>query len=191
MKVVAINGSARKGGNTAIMLNIVMDELKSEGIETEMIELGGKALRGCIACYKCFENKDKQCAVKSDAMNEHLEKVFAADGLLLGSPSYYCNVSAEMKAFIDRCGLVQGANGGLLARKVGAAVSPARRAGAVETFQAMNRLFLYCQMFVPGSTYWNIGIGREKGEVTGDEEGIRTMENLGKNMAWLMKKVYA
>ncbi len=189
MKVIAFNGSGRKGGNTAILVETVLNELSQEGIETEFIELAGKTLQGCIACYKCFQNKDQKCSVDKDNLNEYLAKMIKADGILLGSPVYFTDVTAGMKALIERSGMVSTANGGLFKRKVGAAVVAVRRAGAVRTFDTLNHLFQYNEMFIPGSTYWNVGIGRDPGEVKDDEEGIRTMKNLGKNMAWLLKKV--
>ncbi len=191
MKVVAFNGSSRKDGNTAILLGAVLEELAKEGIETELIQMAGKQLQGCIACYKCFENKDRKCSVNSDKLNEYLGKMIEADGMILGSPVYYADATATIKALIERSGFVSTANGGLFTHKVGAAVAAVRRAGAIRTFDTLNHLFQYSQMFIVGSTYWNMGIGRNPGEVRDDAEGMRTMENLGKNMAWLLKKIYA
>ncbi len=189
MKVVAFNGSARKNGNTAILLNYVLGELKKEGIETEMIQLAGQKIHGCLACYKCFKNKDKQCAVKDDVANDCIRKMIEADGILLGSPTYFSGVTTEMKALIDRAGFVARANGDMFMRKVGAAVVAVRRGGEIHAFDSINHFFLIEQMIVPGSIYWNMGFGREKGEVEKDEEGIRTMKVLGQNMAWLLKKI--
>lgn len=190
MKVVAFNGSGRKDGNTCILLNIVLGELTKEGIETELIQLAGKAPQGCIACYKCFDNKDQKCAVTTDRLNEYLAKMIEADGILLGSPVYFADASASIKALIERCGMVSGANGGLLKRKVGAAVAAVRRAGAIRAFDTMNHLFQHAQMIIVGSSYWNLGIGRDPGQVKDDGEATRTMETLGKNMAWLLKKIH-
>jgi len=189
MKVVAFNGSARKTGNTTILLNLVLDELKKKKIETELIQLAGKPLQGCIACYKCFQNKDKRCAVKKDALNEYLQKMIEADGILLGSPTYFADISAGMKALIERCGMVSRANGDLFKRKAGAGVVAARRAGAIHAFSSLNHFFLIGQMIVPGSSYWNVAIGRDPGEVKNDDEGVQTMKTLGQNMAWLLKKL--
>jgi multimeric flavodoxin WrbA len=189
MKVVAFNGSARKDGNTAIMLNYVLAELQKERIETELYQLAGKKIRGCIACYKCVENQDQRCSVKNDVLNECLEKMIEADGIILGSPTYFTDVTAEMKALIDRAGLVVKVNGDILRRKVGAAVVAVRRAGSIHVFDTLNHFFFISQMIVPGSVYWNMGIGRNIGEVEDDEEGIRTMTILGENMAWLLKKI--
>jgi multimeric flavodoxin WrbA len=190
MKVVAINGSARKDGNTAILINNVFQELEKEGIGTELIQLAGKKIRGCIACMKCFENKDQRCANKDDILNECLEKMVEADGIILGSPTYFSNVSTEIKALIDRSGLVAIANRHMFKRKVGAAVVAVRRAGSVSVFDAINHFFFINQLIVPGSIYWNMGFGLEKGEVEKDEEGIQTMIALGENMAWLLKKLH-
>jgi len=190
MKVIAFNGSARKDGNTSILLNLVLDELKAEGIETEIYSLAGKPIQGCIACYKCFEKKDKRCAVEKDVIiNDCIRKMDEADGILLGSPTYFADVSASMKALIERCGMVGRANSGLYKRKVGAAVVAVRRAGAIHVFNSLNYFFTINEMIIPGSSYWNIGIGRQPGEVNSDIEGVQTMKGLGRNMAWLMRKL--
>lgn len=189
MKVVAFNGSPRKGGNTDQSLQVVLGELQREGIETELIQLGGKNIRGCIACYKCFENKDKECSIKSDDLNNYFNKMIEADGIIIGSPVYFSNVTSEVKALIDRAGLVARANDNLLKRKVGASVIAVRRAGATFAFSAINFFFLIQEMIVPGSIYWNLAIGREPGEIQKDEEGIKTFKALGQNMAWLLKKI--
>lgn len=189
MKVMAFNGSARKDGNTAILINYVLKELQKEGIETEHLQLAGHKIQGCMACYKCFENKDGQCVFKDDILNTCVEKMAESDGIILGSPTYFTDVSTEMKALIDRSGFVSKANGDILQRKLGAAVVAMRRAGSIHTFDTLNHFFLIAQMIIPGSSYWNLGIGRNKSEVEKDEEGIKTMEVLGQNMAWLLKKI--
>ena len=191
MKVIAFNGSVRKEGNTAILLNLVLDELKAEGIETELYSLAGKPIQGCIACFKCFEKKNRRCNVEKDIVNECIQKMDEADGILLGSPTYFADVSAGMKALIERCGMVGGANNKMYRRKVGAAVVAVRRAGAIHVFNSLNYFFTINEMIIPGSTYWNVGIGRQPGEVNSDAEGVQTMKNLGKNMAWLMKKIHS
>ena len=190
MKVIAFNGSVRKEGNTAILLNLVLDELKAEGIETELYSLAGKPIQGCIACFKCFEKKNRRCNVEKDIVNECIQKMDEADGILLGSPTYFADVSAGMKALIERCGMVGGANNKMYRRKVGAGVVAVRRAGAIHVFNSLNYFFTINEMIIPGSTYWNVGIGRQPGEVSSDAEGVQTMKNLGKNMAWLMKKIH-
>ncbi len=189
MKVLAINGSARKDGNTTALIKHVFSELETEGIQTELIELGGKKISGCIACYKCIKNKDKKCAVAKDCVNDVIAEMIKADGIILGSPTYFTDVTAEMKGLIDRAGMVARANGSMLRLKVGAAVVAARRAGSVHCFDTINHFFFINEMIVPGSTFWNVAFGRNKGEVEKDEEGIATMKNLGKNMAWLIKKI--
>ena len=189
MNVVAFNGSARKDGNTAILVNTVFKELKKAGIETELFQLAGKKIHGCIACGKCYQNKDKRCVVTNDILNDCIEKMVAADGIILASPTYFTDVSTEMKALIDRAGYVARANDHMFQRKVGAAVVAARRAGAIHTFDTLNHFFLISQMIVPGSSYWNIGMGLGPGDVKKDKEGLATMKTLGTNMAWLMKKI--
>lgn len=190
MKVLAINGSPRKKGNTSILLNTVLDVLKEEGVETEIFQVGGKKIRGCIACGKCGKMKNKKCANKNDLVNECVEKMLEADGILLGSPTYFADVSTEMKALIDRTGYVARCNGHLFRRKVGAAVASARRAGSMNVLDTMNHFFAISGMIVPGSTYWNLGIGNQEGAVLEDEEGISVMKELGSNMAWLLKKIH-
>ncbi|HFQ80393.1 MAG TPA: flavodoxin family protein [Desulfobacterales bacterium] len=189
MKVLAISGSARKGGNTAQLLTMVLDGLAAEGAETELFELAGRSIQGCIACYKCFEQKDGKCAVDDDVVNECLSKMRAADAIILGSPTYFADVSASMKALIERCGMVARANDNMLKRKLGAGVVAVRRAGAYHVFSTLNSFFLIGEMIVVGSSYWNIGLGRDKGEVQKDEEGVKTMRDLAGNMAWLLKKI--
>lgn len=188
MKVVAFNGSARKDGNTALLVGHVFEELEKEGIETELVQLAGKKIRGCIACYKCVENQDRRCAVDNDIANECIGKMLEADGIILASPTYFANVSAETKALIDRAGVVSLANGAMLRRKTGAAVVAVRRGGAIHAVNSINHFFFINQMVVPGSCYWNFGVGRDIGQVEEDEEGLRTMKLLGENMAWLLKK---
>ena len=189
MKVVAFNGSPRPDGNTARLIKHVFTELEREGIETEAINVGTAAMRGCRACYQCFEKRNSHCSITNDIVNDCIDKMLAADGIILASPTYFANVTSEMKALMDRAGMVARANGEHLRHKVGAAVVAVRRGGEMQTFQALNSFFLISQMMVPGSCYWNFAFGREKGEVENDEEGLRTMRVLGQNMAWLLKKV--
>ena len=191
MKVVALNGSARKDGNTAMLINVVFEELKKEGIETELIQMAGKNIQGCLACYKCFKNKDRRCSVDKDILNDIMARMEKAEGILLGSPTYFSDVTSGMRAFIERCGFVARANDYMFKGKVGAAVVAVRRAGSIQAFTSMNLFLHYMQMFMPGSSYWNIGIGRDPGDVMKDEEGIQTMKTLGQNMAWLLKKLHS
>ncbi|MGB6064212.1 MAG: flavodoxin family protein [Desulfomonilaceae bacterium] len=190
MKVVAFSGSARKDGNTAILVKHVFRELENEGIKTELFQLAGKKIRGCIACFKCMEKKNRRCSVEKDVVNDCIAMMLEADGIILASPTYFSDVSSEMKALIDRSGMVSRANGDMLKRKVGAAVAVHRRGGAIHSFDTMNHFFFIGQMIVPGSSYWNFGVGREIGEVEKDEEGVQTMKQLGQNMAWLLKKLH-
>ncbi len=190
MKVIAFNGSPRKNGNTNILIGYVIKELKKEGIETEVYHLGGRLIRGCTACGSCFKKKDRTCIIADDVINECIEKMIDADGIILGSPTYFSNVSTEMKALIDRAGMVAKANDDMLRRKVGGAVVAVRRGGAVHVFNSINHFFFIGQMIVPGSIYWNFGVGMAEKDVENDDEGIRTMKVLGENMAWLLKKLH-
>ena len=190
MKVVAFNGSPRKAGNTATLINIVFEELQKEGIETELVQLAGNAIRGCTACCKCGETLDNKCVIANDCVNECIEKMLEADGIILGSPTYFANVTTELKALIDRAGYVARSNGGVLARKVGVGVAAVRRAGSMHVLDSINHFFEINEMVIPCSNYWNLGIGMAPGEVNEDDEGVETMKTLGKNMAWLLKKIY-
>jgi multimeric flavodoxin WrbA len=189
MKVIAFNGSPRKEGNTFAILNMVLDEIKGAGIETEIYSMAGKSIQGCIACYQCMKNKNGKCAVEKDIANECIAKMREADGILLGTPTYFSDVTAGMKALIERAGLVARANDYFLKRKVGAGVVAVRRAGAIPAFNSLNLFLFYNQMILPGSSYWHMAIGRDPGEVKNDAEGVQTMKTLGQNMAWLLKKL--
>jgi multimeric flavodoxin WrbA len=188
MKVVGFNGSPRKDGNTGILIHKVFHELEKEGIQTELIQLSHKTIHGCIACYKCSENRDQRCAVNDDAINEYIEKMTQAQGIVLGSPVYFMDVTPEMKALIDRTGFVSRSNRGMFRNKVGALVAAARRTGAVHTLDSMGHFFLSMEMIIAGRV---IGIGRDKGDVEKDDEGLMLGNALGQRMAWLLKKLYA
>lgn len=189
MKVLGINGSPRRGGNTEILIKTVFEELEKESIETEFIQLGGKLVHGCTACMKCREIQDGRCHIKNDTLNEIIAKMIEADGIILGSPVYFADITPEMKALIDVSGYVTRGNGHLLRRKVGAAVIVERRGGALHAFETINNFFLISQMIIPGSSYWNFAFGGAPGDVLKDEEGMKTMRTLGENMAWVMKKL--
>jgi multimeric flavodoxin WrbA len=189
MRVVAFNGSPREKGNTYHAIQVVFKELKKEGIKTELIQLGGTNIKGCRACYECFKNKNKRC-IQDDELNVFIEKMAEAEGIIIGSPTYFSNVSTEVKALIERAGLVGRANDHLFKRKVGAAVVAVRRAGATHVYSSINFFFGIGHMIVPGSSYWNLGIGLNPGDILKDKEGIATFRDLGKNMAWLLKKLY-
>jgi multimeric flavodoxin WrbA len=191
MKVIAINGSPRKKGNTSILIQTVFEELNAQGIETAEINVGVKTFRGCMACMKCAENLDGHCIIKNDNLNDIIDKMREADGIILGSPVYCADLSGQMKTFIDRVSLVSAVNGDIMRRKVGAAVMAVRRAGALSAFHSLNSFFTILEMVVVGSSYWNMGFGHDEGEVKQDEEGLQTMSNLGKNMAWLIKSIDA
>jgi len=188
MRVVAFNGSPRQDGNTARLLGYVLQELKSEGMETELVHLRGP-IRGCIACFECHTRKDGRCVLEEDMTNDCISKMASADGIILGSPTYFADLTSEMKALIDRSGFVAKANDDMFKRKVGAAVVAVRRAGAIHAFDSINHLFFISQMIVPGSSYWNVGVGLDRGDVESDREGMETMRILGRNMAWLLKKI--
>ena len=186
MKVVGFNGSPRKDGNTGILIRKVFHELEKEGIETELVQLSHKTIHGCIACYKCLDNKDQRCAVNDDAVNEYIEKITHAQGVVLGSPVYFMDVTPEMKALIDRVGFVSRSNGGMFRNKVGSLVAAARRTGAMHTLDTMSHFFLSMEMIIVGRA---IGFGRDKGDVEKDEEGLMLVNALGQRMAWLLKKI--
>ena len=189
MKVVAFNGSPRKDGNASHLIAHVFDVLRKEGIETELVQVGGNLVHGCTACYGCFEKKDGRCVLPDDGLNGWIKKMWEADGIIQASPTYYSDITPELKALIDRGGFVTKANGDRLRRKVGAAIIAVRRCGEIHAFDTLNHFFLINEMVIPGSCYWNMAIGREKGEVEKDEEGLRTMTVLGENMAWLLKRL--
>jgi multimeric flavodoxin WrbA len=190
MKVLAINGSPRKGGNTELLIKEVFKPLEAEGIETEQIQIGGKAVNGCNACGKCRKEKDGRCHINNPVLNTCIEKMEEADAIILGSPVYFADITPELKALIDVSGYALRGVGNPLKRKIGAGVVVARRAGGMTAFDSINRFFLITEMIIPGSSYWNIGFGKEKGDVLNDEEGLKIMRTLGENMAWLLKKVY-
>ena len=189
MKVLGINCSPRKGGNTEILIKEVFKALEKEDIKTEFFQLGGKKVAGCIACMKCRKKQDGFCHQKNDVINECIELMLNADAIIIGSPVYQADLSADAKALLEVASYALRASGSPLKHKVGAAVIAVRRAGAIHAFDSINHFFLINEMIVPGSSYWNIGIGREKGEVLKDEEGMKTMKVLGENMAWLMEKI--
>lgn len=190
LRVVAVNGSPRPDGNTSRLIRMVFEPLEKRGVQTEMLQLGGQPVRGCTGCRKCIENRNGRCVFSDDPVNRIIETLGDAHCIILGSPTYFANVTAEMKAFIDRAGYVSRANDFMFQRKVGAAVVAVRRAGAIHAWNSMNHFLHISQMILPGSTYWNLGIGREPGEVEGDDEGCATMTRLGENIAWLLEKLH-
>lgn len=191
MYAIAINGSPREGGNTEILLQEVLGQLAESGWQTELAKVGGTAIRGCLACYKCFENKDRQCIIKNDGFNDVFARMLKSDAMILGSPTYFAAVSADLKALIERAGFVAYANDHAFSGKIGAAVVAVRRGGATHVFDSINHMFQMSRMIIPGSTYWNMGIGREKEDVRADEEGIANMRHLAKVIDWLGRSVEA
>lgn len=189
MKVIAINGSPRKGGNTEFLLRKALEPIAEAGIETELIQIGGKQVRGCMACYQCRKNKNSRCANDTDVVNEFIGKMIEADGIILGSPTYFADMTSEMKALIDRAGFVARANDNLFSRKIGAAVVVNRRGGAISVMDSINHMFLMSRMIVPGSTYWNFGVGLQPGDVEKDDEALENMKDLGGTIAWLVSSL--
>ncbi|MBO4715515.1 MAG: flavodoxin family protein [Verrucomicrobia bacterium] len=186
MKVVAFNGSPRKNGNTEFLLNTVLGVLAQNDWETEYIQVGGVPVRGCMACYKCFKNANARCVINVDPVNQWIAKAEQADAILLGSPSYFTNVSSELKAFMDRLGLAAySVEKSLLKGKIGAGVVTHRRGGATCVFDQLNHFFLCLGMIVPGSSYFNFGVGRLPGDVREDQEAIANMKHLGEAINWL------
>jgi multimeric flavodoxin WrbA len=185
MKVVAFNGSPRKDGNTAILIGHVFTALAEQGIETELVSLADKTIHGCIACGKCAENRDKRCAVDDDA-NGCIEKMLAADGIVLGSPVYFQDVTPEMKALIDRAGFVARSNSRMMKNKLGAAVAALRRTGGIHATDTMGHFFLSGEIVIVGRA---VGFGMQPGEVAGDAEGVQQARSLGERMAWLLGRI--
>ena len=187
MKAILFNGSPRKKGNTYEMLNTIVEILSKNSIESEIIQIGGKPTNGCKACGDCFKSEDKKC-IQKDEMNDYFAKMVEADVIIIGSPTYYADLTPETKALIDRCGFLNGANGAPLKRKLGAAVVAVRRAGSIHVFDSINHFYLINQMIIPGSSYWNMSLARDFGDYEQDEEGMRTMKTLGENITWLLEK---
>lgn len=187
MKVLGLNGSPRKKGNTACSLNTVFAELEKAGIETEMIQVGKEKIQGCRACYGCVKNQDQCCTIKDDPVNDWIQKMKSADGILLGSPVHFSGIAGTMKSFLDRAFFVSSVNGGLFRQKVGAAVAAVRRSGGLPTVNSLNHYIIYSEMVMPCSNYWNVAHGTNPGEMEQDSEGKQIMSVLGQNMAWLMK----
>lgn len=189
MKVVAFNGSPNKEGNTYHAIKMVADELEKEGIETEIVHVGNKTIKGCIACGMCRKNQNEKCVIPGDEVNEWIQKMKEADGIILGSPVHFSAIGGTMKAFLDRAFFVSSSNGNLFRHKVGAAVAAVRRSGGVPTFNQLNNYLNYSEMIMPTSNYWNVIHGRTPGEALQDGEGMQAMRVLGKNMAWCMKLI--
>lgn len=189
MKVLGVCGSPRKGGNTETLLKTALGVLAEQGFETELLSLAERPVKPCTACGGCFKTDEMRCVQDDPAFEGVLEKFAEVDGVLVGSPVYFGSATPETMSLLDRVGYVARRHPELLRRKVGAAIVVARRAGHNFTFAQLNYFFLISEMIVPGSTYWNVAFGREKGEVINDAEGIETVKTLAGNMAWLMKKL--
>ena len=189
MKVLGINSSPRKGGNTDFIIKVVFEILEEAGIETEIVQIGGKIEKGCNACMACFKTKDDRCIIDDDGLNDLIPKLKACDGILLASPTYFSDVTTEMKAFMDRAGYVSNANGGYLIHKAGTAITAVRRGGTQHTLDTMNHWLHSRQTFMVGSSYWNMVFCREIGEAAKDEEGMKTMRTLGQNMVYLLERL--
>lgn len=189
MKVIGINGSPKREGNTYHALKLVEKELNNQGIELEIIHVGNKLIHGCLSCGQCAQNRDEKCAIKGDAVNLWIQKMKDADGLILGSPVYYSAISGTMKSFLDRAFYVAGVNGSLFRHKVGASVVAVRRSGGIPTFDQLNHFLNYSEMVLSTSNYWNVIHGASPGEVLTDEEGTQIMRVLGQNMSWLLKSL--
>ncbi|MDD4033347.1 MAG: flavodoxin family protein [Bacteroidales bacterium] len=186
MKVIAINGSPRATGNTFHALRMAGEQIEARGIDFEIIHIGNKAVRGCLACGKCRENQNEKCVITSDPLNEWVQKMKQADGIILGSPVYYSGIPGTMKSFLDRVFYVSGSNGNLFRHKVGAAVVALRRSGGSSTLDSLMHYLSYSEMILATSNYWNIIHGRTPGEVEQDAEGVQIIRLLGDNMAWLL-----
>lgn len=189
MRVLGISGSPRPGGNTDILVKHALDILEKEGIEADFLSLADRPIKPCMACAGCFKSDEVRCVQEDPAFEGMIERFQAADGILVGSPVYFGSATPQTMALLDRVGYVNRHHPEILRRKVGAAITVARRAGQNFTFAQLNYFFLIAEMIVPGSTYWNVAFGKAKGEVTGDEEGMKTIETLAHNMAWLLKKL--
>jgi multimeric flavodoxin WrbA len=189
MKVVAFNGSPNKEGNTYHAIKLVADELEKQSIQVEIIHVGGQVIRGCAACGGCGRNQNERCVLPGDPVNEWIQKMKEADGIILASPVHYSGVSGAMKAFLDRAFFVLGSNGNILRHKVGAALVAVRRSGGTAALDQLNKYINYSEMLMPASSYWNVIHGTAPGEVMQDGEGVQIMRTLGKNMAWLLKLV--
>lgn len=186
MKVVAINGSPKENGNTNYAIKTVLNVLETENIKTEIIHIGNKKIQGCMGCNSCAKAQNEKCII-NDEVNDVLQILKTADGIILGTPVHFAGVGGTMKSFLDRTFYVAGVNGGLFRHKVGAGVVAVRRSGGMTTFTELNNYLLYCEMFLPTSNYWNIIHGLRPEEASQDNEGNQIMRILGNNMAYLLK----
>ncbi|MBW4846333.1 MULTISPECIES: flavodoxin family protein [Clostridia] len=188
MKVIAINGSPRKNGNTNQALKIMADELEQQGIEVEIIQIGHLNIHGCIHCGYCWTSEGNHCVFKDDIVNETAKKMREADGFILGSPTYYAGIAGTMKAFLDR---VFFTSSDYFKYKVATSISVVRRAGGVDVVHQLNNYLNLAQTVIPPSQYWTVAYGMDKGEIIQDEEGIQTIRKNARSMAWLLKIIDA
>lgn len=187
MKVLAINGSARGAkGNTHALLDVASTELARHGVECTIVDLADKRLNPCKACYACT---GKNMCVQDDDINAIYEAMRGADGIILASPVYFSNVSSRMQMLVERAGIMARTNSNAFKGKVGTSIAVARRAGTNFVYAALNFFFGIAEMPIASSNYWNVGLGREPGDVLKDEEGIKTIKTLAANMAGLLAKV--
>jgi len=189
MKILAINASPRKNGNTSLLIDKALEPARLQGVSTEIFWLGNGPFYSCLGCRKCTKNKNQRCVIEEDYVNSVIQKMISSDVIILGSPVYVAGVSSQMKAFLDRVALVARANNFLLKHKIGVALVALRRAGALPTVDTFNHFFMIQQMFIVGSTYWNFAFGNEIGQISFDKEGLDNMQNLGENTLWLLNKL--
>ena len=189
MKVIAFNGSSRAKGNTDYAINFVAKELKNENMEIEVINIGSQEIKGCTGCYHCVTNKTGKCIINTDKVNEYIEKIKDADGIILAAPTYFANIPGTMKNFLDRAFFVlsYGFEVTPLRYKIGAGIVAVRRSGGIPTADALNKFLSNSEMIIPASSYWNVIHGLMPGDAEKDEEGKQTMKVLGKNMAYFLK----
>ena len=184
MKVTAINGSPKRDGNTNAALLAMGEILQSEGIEVEILHIGAKGIHGCIACGYCWTSKDNLCVFKDDIVNEYSLKMRAADGIILGTPTYYAGIAGDMKCFLDR---IFFSSSDYFKYKVGTGIAVVRRAGGVDAVHQLMNFFNLAETITPPSQYWTVAYGMEKSEVTTDGEGMQTLRRNARAMAWLLK----
>jgi multimeric flavodoxin WrbA len=189
IKVLALNGSARNDNDLPVLLQYVLTELEREGIQTELVELRMTMIHACLACDECETLRNGQCAQTDDMGNTLIEKMAQADGILFGSPTEEADISPQMKALLERACSVAQANHQMFRHKVGAAVVSVHSAGAIQAFDTLSHFFMVNEMVVPGTSYWNAGIGRQGRTVDSSTDDYATMKTLGKNMAWLLENL--
>ncbi len=189
MKVIAFNGSPKKEGNTFHGLQMVTEELEKEGIETKIVQVGNKEIRGCTACNGCAKNRNEKCILPGDEVNDWIQQIKDADGIILGAPVHFSGIGSTMKSFLDRAFYVASNNNSLFRHKVGAGLVAVRRSGGSASLDQLNHYLTYSEMIIPSSNYWNIIHGTSPGESIQDQEGAQIMRMLGKNMAWLLKLI--